>query len=238
MSIAISILAYGEEHLKEFANLYSKISNCEVYVYTDSVDLASQENLTIIKSDEQFNYNLKRKCLEAAFEKNKIVVMMDTDLSLENEINFNDFIDIPDGLYVNWSGSVQNYKNEKTSIHQILTGKSKINELNLYGKALSECGGTIHNINFFDEYLFLLKISDEKTRRDFFENWEKIDNKTRNSQPTDRHKNELTGALESLVISLSCSMSGIQIYDKSIPVKKVFDLILHLGSIDKTKNLI
>lgn len=235
---SISILAYGEEHLKEFFNLQPKLTNCRVYVYTDSPNLKNQENLTVIRSDEDFNFNLKRKCLEAAFQENEIVIMMDTDLSLENEINVDNFIDIPDGLYVNWLGCVQNYKNEKTSINQILTGKSKIAELNNYGIALSECGATINNLNFFDEYLFLLKITDRKTRDDFFNNWEYIDNKTRNSQPKDRHKNELSGALESLIISLSCSKSGIQIYDKSVSVKKIFDLIHHLGSVDITKKLI
>lgn len=238
MSVAISILAYGTEHIEEFRDLINKIHKPPVFVYTDSDDIEESCNVIPITSQEPFNYNLKRNAIDFAFRENDVVVMMDTDIRFDYEYDFTNLTDIEEGLHVYWMGSVQNYKDKKISITQVLNNKTGIDEINSYGEKLITCGATIDNITFFDEFIFVLKISDASKKKDFIETWKTIDNQTKMSQPKDRHNNELNGALESLIISLSCNMNGIKIINNSEKVKRLFDAVVHYGSIKHIKNLI
>lgn len=238
MSVAISVLAYGLEHIIELNDLITRIQKNTIFIYTDTKNLDYPNNVVVIKGEEPFNYNLKRKAIEAAFLENNTIVMMDTDIILNYEYEFDSLDLIEDGLYVNWYGAVQNYKGKKISITQVLNGKSGINEIDMYGESLVNCGATIDNITFFDEFIFVLKISDKVKKTQFLNTWQKLDNQTRLSQPKDRHKNELNGALESLIISLSCNIIGIEIFNNSNEVKRLFEAIAHYGSIKHLKNLI
>jgi hypothetical protein len=238
MSVAVSILAFGSEHVNEFNTLSKQIRNNQIYVYTDSDEIELNDNIIKIYNKEDFNFNLKRIPIYNAFLDNDVVVMMDTDISLNHDFDFTYLNNIEDGLYVSWCGTVQNYKEKKISINQLLNAKTGIEEVDVYGESLVKCGANINNIMFFDEFIFVIKLSDKEKKDSFIKTWERINYETINHQPKDRHNQILKGALESLIISLSCNLNGIKIFNNKNVVTRLFETITHFGSTTYTKILI
>ena len=225
MSVGVCSIAFGKEHIEECKKLIPKV-NSDFYVLTDD-DTFMIENTIVDKTE--FNFNKKRIPILEAFKKHDTVICFDTDIDLKTNIDHNQFENIEDGLYVKWFGGLQFIRGNRISINQILKSSTPFDDLNQYGFALTECGATESNVGFFDEYVFVLKIRDENKRKEFISNWESINNKTLNRQPKDRHGKNLNGAVESLIISLACNLTGISLYFTEL--QPFFNAIVHYDSV-------
>lgn len=225
MSVGVCAIAFGKEHVDECKKLISKIDS-DFYVLTDD-DTFVRDNVTI--DNTTFNFNKKRIPISESFNKHNTSICFDTDIDLKTNINDFDFENIEDGLHVKWSGSLQFIRGQKISVNQILKGSTSFDDLNQYGKSLIECGANESNICFFDEYVFVLKIRNEDKRKEFISNWESINNHTINHQPKDRHGKNLNGAVESLIISLACNLTGINVYFNEL--RPFFNAIVHYDSV-------
>lgn len=225
MSVGVCSIAFGKEHVDECEKLIKKV-NSDFYVLTDDENF--KINNVILDSSE-FNFNKKRIPILEAFKKHDTVICFDTDIDLKTNIDHDLFENIEDGLYVKWLGSLQFIRGHKISINQILKSSTPFDDLNRYGVALTECGANESNICFFDEYVFILKIRDENKRKEFITNWESINNRTIDRQPKDRHGKNLNGAVESLIISLACNLTGISLY--STELQPFFNAIVHYDSV-------
>jgi hypothetical protein len=232
MSIGICSIAFGKEHVDECKNLIKQVSS-DFYVLTDD-DTLIADNVIVDKTT--FNFNKKRIPISEAFKKHDIVICLDTDVNFKVNINEDLFNDIEDGLYVKWMGGIELIKEHKLSITQILKSKTPFEDINEYGKSLIQCGANESNICFFDEYMFVLKISNQDTKDRFITNWESIYNKTIDSQPKDRHGDNLNGAIESLIISLACYLSEIKLYFNEL--HPLFNGVIHYSSVPYTKTLL
>lgn len=228
-TIGICFLAFGEEHINEFNIISSQLKNENVYVCTDNASLITSNPTHIIEEQKTFNFNLKYKAIEDAFNHHNTLIVLDTDVKLNPTLNTQPLSNLEDGLYPVWLGVNQKYKNEKISTYQLLSNTSQFNELNIYGSALKAFGANVTNIYFFDEYFFVLKISNETLKQKFIETWKRIYQKTITSQPKDRHQFKLNGAIESLIISLVCNKCEIPIQINP-QLKTFFNSVTHYGS--------
>jgi hypothetical protein len=226
--IGVCFLAFGEEHINEFNNISSQIHDVNIYVCTDNSS-AITTAVSIIEEKKVFNFNLKYKAIEQAFKYHNTLIVLDTDVKLNPVLNLDNLDNLDDGLYTIWAGISQKYRGEKISTYQLLSNTSQFDELNDYGNSLKQFGADINNIYFFDEYFFVLKISDDDTKTKFIQTWKEIYETTIISQPKDRHEFKLNGAIESLIISLACHKCGIPILSK-IQLKTFFNSITHYGS--------
>ena len=88
---AITFLAFGEEHINEFNTTTKQLldfdNNLHIYVVTDNKELIENKDIHIREIDEPFNYNLKRKSFDFAFEQHNVVMYMDTDILIKKDIN-------------------------------------------------------------------------------------------------------------------------------------------------------
>jgi hypothetical protein len=237
MKVGICSLVFGQQHSIEFYNMIKNINNNPIYAFTNNPKLEKKDNLHITYSDSNFNFNLKRFAIGEALNKHDTIVCLDTDICFTYDFEFDNIDNIEDGLYVSWKGLVQKYKGNKLSINQIINKKSGISEIDTYGDALIECGATSDNISFFDEFAFILKLSNNRTKNRFLNMWNKIYTQTESKQPTDRHDEQLSGALESLIISLVCSNCNIPIISNHPTTNILFDSIIHYDSIKKENNI-
>lgn len=228
-NIGLCFLAYGEEHINEFNIISSQLNNELIYVCTNQADLITSTPTIIINETKTFNFNLKYRAIEEAFKYHNTIVALDTDIKLNPILNTTILNNLDDGLYTIWKGVSQKYKNEKISTYQLLSNTSQFKELNVYGSSLKPFGADVNNIYFFDEYLFVLKISNEDMKNKFIQTWKQIYQKTILSQPKDRHEFKLNGAIESLILSLVCHKCGIPIESKT-ELKTFFNSITHYGS--------
>lgn len=193
--IAFCFLAFGDEHINETNVLIDNIKNnilgnFEFYVATNDVNSITKNATTVIYITEKFNYNHKRYPIEEALKNCNTIIFIDSDHSIKN-INGNivciDYLD--DGLY----GTV--------NTHDVT---------NDYLKKLSNLSNNENPINNIFEHMFLLKLSDDKQKQKFIQNWNYIFNQTRNlALPT----NGLDGSQEGLIIHLSAKKSNINIID-------------------------
>jgi hypothetical protein len=232
MSIGICLIAFGEEHVNECKSIINKFDS-NLYILTDDETFIT-DNVMVDKTT--FNFNKKRIPIFEAFKKHNITICFDTDIDLKTNINPDLFENIEDGLYVKWLGNVQFIRGQKISINQILKGNSPFDDLNQYGESLVRCGANESNVCFFDEYVFVLKISNEETKKEFITNWESIYNSTLYSQPKDRHGYNLNGSLESLIISLACNLSKIKLYFNEL--QPFFNSVVHYDSVQHSKTLL
>jgi hypothetical protein len=227
-NFAVCYLAYDDEHINEF-NYISKslleLDNFNIFVCTNNKYKIIQD-VNIIETKEFFNFNLKRKSIEIALKKFDIILVMDTDYKIINKnIDFSFLYELNDGIYVKWFDNMVDFMGEKMS--------SSDNN-NLYINKLYELNTINNELFFIDECIFLLKISDEIKKNNFIENWNNIFNETVHVQPN----NGKNGAIEGLIIYLSCLLSGIDIYkvDDYNKINNLFNKFYHYSQeINKEK---
>lgn len=202
-NLSFCFLAYGDEHIKEFNHISKLLLTFgDIFVCTDNRSKII-ENVNITETSESFNYNLKRKSIEQALKKFDTILVMDTDYHLIDEnINFSVFNDLLDGLYITWIDDKVDFMGEKISTCDIN---------NKYFTKLDKLNISNNKLFFIDECVFLLKISDKNKKIKFIENWNYIFNETKDIQPN----NGNNGAIEGLIIYLSCLLSNINIYKVS-----------------------
>ena len=237
MSIAFSILSVGEEHNNELFNLLSTLGNKDVYIYTDVKNGFGLKHQIIFDDGGEFNFNKKVYALESALEYNDTIICLDTDISIRNELSFEKLEELDTGLYVSWMGKSQTHKGKKTSIYQIFQGNAD-KELVDYVNSLIPYGANVDNLYFFDEFVFIVVIKDKNLKTKFIDTWKKIYLETETFQPLDRHKNELRGACESIIISLVCDVCGIKLIDDNPIVKLQLTHILHNATVTEKRNIL
>lgn len=238
MNCAITVLAKGDEHISEFNRTFSDSFEYNLFVVTDHLEKIVNSNAIKIFDGDEFNFNQKLIPIDKAFQNHDVVISLDTDILFRQNLDFTQLELLEDGLYVNWAGNVQKYKNSKVSINQILTGNSSFTELNDYGQVLIECGANLNNISFFDEFIFMVKLTNPNDKSNFIHNWRNAYQKTIKKQPKDRHYGLLNGAVESLIITLSCYQSNIKIFENNQVFKNIYHSIVHYGSENINKTLI
>lgn len=199
--IAFCFLAVGNEHINEFNYISNKLSKFgEIFVCTDD-ESKINKNFNIIKNNDAFNYNLKRKSIDNALKTHDTIIAMDTDYYLINDnLNFSSIDQLSDGMYVVW------IDNSVFFMKDIITIENTKSE---YVKKLIELNDTNKDLFFIDECIFLLKISDKEKKNNFINNWNKIFLETEHIQPNNKNN----GAMEGLIIYLSCLKSGIDVYE-------------------------
>ena len=237
MSIGFSILADGDEHINQLNKLLPSLENKSVYISTNDETKILNNNYKILINKQEFNYNKKIFPLELALKENNVVVCLDTDIRFVKNLEMNELNNLEDGLYVFWVGKTQMYKNKKTSLYQLFNNEGEIG-LVKYVESLKTFGATIDNLNFFDEFFFIISINDENTKNNFINTWKTIYESTKDQQPTDRHKHKLKGACESLIISLVCDKCGLKIIENNPIVKKLSIFVIHQPTTTETKSIL
>lgn len=192
----ITFLAFGEEHINEFnttvQNLLELDASLDIFVVTDNQSLIENKNIHIREIVEIFNYNLKRKSFEFAFEYHNIVVFMDTDVVINKHIDL-DYIEfIEEGMEVRWKSDRTNYMGIEITVNEISQTE--------YGKAIND-----NNLEFINEFIMILRIDKVEERKKFIDYWDNLNQKTLNHQPYNGQR----GALEGLIIYSVCNKIGL-----------------------------
>ena len=208
--IAVSLLACGDEHIAECNYLLDSLSKYKeelnFIVASDSPEKIKEPSAKIIKINEDFNFNLKRIPINVALEEHDIVLSMDTDMFItKKNIDFSTLYDMEDGMHVWWLDREVEFMKEKITIKG--DGENEVN--NEYLRKLHELNTTPKDLFFLDECFILIKLSDVKKKELFIENWNYIFEETLYTQPS----NGIIGAMEGLIIYLSCLRSDIDIYN-------------------------
>lgn len=201
--IGVCILAYDDVHINECNLLINKLhnfGNIKIYVGTNSIEKINKKADKIINIIEPFNYNLKRIAVKEALKECDTIIMMDSDIFINvNKINFSELNYIEDGLY-----------------SFLLNTKYKFPILdynNSYEKTLRHHNNDKELLCIF-EYLIVLKISDEKQKRNFINNWNLLYDETKYIQPYSWNGLNY-GAMEGLIIYISCVNSNIEVFDST-----------------------
>jgi hypothetical protein len=223
--IGVSILAYGEEYVNECNNLLKQLSiypNLQFYITTNLPELILKiNNLTTIKTNEPFNYNLKRLGFETALLENDCVVQLDTDIYIKGSLDFKMLYNIEDGMYLRWKQVMNNNLKLSSEIEYQYIDKLK---------SLTN----LSELFFIDESTLIFKITDKSKKESLVKWWNDLYFKTKDVQP--RYRNE--GAVEGLLIYSGCVLSNIKVFDGLSPI---IDNILHYlkyGKINLNKNII
>jgi hypothetical protein len=203
--IGICLLAYGEEHIKECIFLINNMKfykkDIKFFVGTDSVDeFNNMDNVEVIKIDEPFNYNLKRKSVEVAFKECDVIVIMDTDIiehvlyhgdTSINSVDFTRLNDIEDGMYCD-----------------IIQGFD-LNLFHTYQKRIYDLTGGYDGLLHLFEHIIIFKITDEKVKNELMENWETFYKETLDTPQPDSLTGK-KGSMEGLLIHGSAYKAGIK----------------------------
>ena len=220
----LAFLSVGEEHIKEFnltiKCLFDLNNHLDIFVITDNIDLIENKNIHIRSINEPFNFNLKRKAIEFAFEHHNIVVFLDTDLVFTKTIDLNYIRGVKEGVYVRWISNEVDYMGKIITIDDILNTK--------YGEAIGD-----PNIKFINEFLIVLRIDEPEKRRRFIKHWDDLYQKTIDYQPN----NGNDGALEGLIIYSICNKLELKV---ERPDNEFFNNIFNIGTLNqirKTKTI-
>lgn len=202
--IGVCLLAYGDEHIKEclfFINNMKFYKEIVFFIGTNSVDdFKDIPNVKVTKIDEPFNYNLKRKSVEVALKECDIIVIMDTDIiehilyhgdTTTNKSIFNTLNDIEDGMYSDYI----NFFDLNLEHH--------------YQKKVYDLSGFYDGLLHVLEHIIILKITDEKIKERFIENWEHFYNETLEVQPFSLVSKQ-KGAMEGLLIHGCVHKAGLK----------------------------
>jgi hypothetical protein len=227
MNYALCFLAYGDEHIVEFNTISKQIllSNPKVHIFvlTDDKSKIDNSSITIIETQEEFNFNLKRYIIEEALKEYDTIVLLDTDIKiLNNSFSFLSEI-TDDGIYVKWIDNRLTHNGVRLDVNN-----------NSYLIELTKFNKTKLPIRFIPEYCVILRLSDLDTKTKFIENWNHIYTNTIDIQPKDRHYG-LHGAIEGCIMYVSCLNSNIPIIHSN---NKLFDSITHYASTDFKNTLI
>lgn len=194
----LTFLAFGQEHIEEFNTtvkcLFDLDNHLDIFVITDDETLIENKNIHIREIKEPFNYNLKRKSFEFAFEHHNIVTFMDTDVVFNSKLDLDYIGTVDEGMYVRWLGEEIEYINQKMTINDILKTE--------YGKLLED-----DNIKFINEFLMILRIDNPEKRNSFIKTWDDLNHKTLSCQPN----NGQNGSLEGLIVYTICNRLNIKI---------------------------
>lgn len=223
--VGICFLAYGDEHINECNFLIDRLSkfknDIKIFVGSDSVEKINKNVYNIINITESFNYNLKIVSVREALKECDIIILMDSDIFLINDkINFLFLNTLDDGIYSYFIKKhyERNYINSK------------------YQNILYNYNDKIE-LNCIHEYLVILKLSDEKKKKNFIYNWELLYEMTKDVQPIALDGVHY-GAQEGLILYVSGIKSGIKCFDASENeyVNNFFNSFYHIG--EKKKHLI
>lgn len=192
----ITFLAFGEEHINEFnttvQNLLKLDASLDIFVVTDNQSLIENKNIHIREINEIFNYNLKRKSFEFAFEHHSIVVFMDTDVIINKHIDLDYIESVEEGMEVRWKSDRTDYMGKEITVNEISQTE--------YGKAIND-----NNLEFINEFIMILRIDKVSERKKFVDYWDHLNQKTYDYQPHNGQK----GALEGLIIYSACNKIGL-----------------------------
>jgi len=225
MSIGISILAYGNEHIEECIKLLNQLDGygLKFYITTDNPSSFPQlDNIVIVHTAEPFNYNLKRLGFRKALEDSDCVIMLDTDVYIKSGIDFSGLNDIKDGMYLRWQ--------------QICSKDTKLSsEIEYeYIDKVKEISG-LPQLFFIDESTLVFKISESEIRTKLIEYWDMLYTETESIQPTYRY----SGAVEGIMIYASVLKSGNSV--KQGYITPFFSNIIHYkkyGELNHKKDII
>lgn len=233
--IGICLLAYGEEHIKECIFLINNLKNYKkdiiFFVGTNSVDdFNNMYGVKVIKIDEPFNYNLKRKSVEVAFNECDVVVIMDTDIiehvlydsvPTENKIEFKKLNEIEDGMYCD---IIEGF--DLSLIHQ-------------YQKKIYDLTGGYDGLLHLFEHIIIFKVTDEKVKNELMKNWDTFYYETLDTPQPDSLSG-LKGSMEGLLIHGSAYKAGLKftrIYNDPI-TSSFFSRFYHYNEDNKKSDII
>jgi hypothetical protein len=215
----ITFLAFGEEHINEFNTtvkcLFDFDNHLDIFVITDNQELIENKNIHIREINEPFNYNLKRKSIEFAFEYHNVVLFLDTDILFRGKPDFDYITTLEEGMYVRWISENTKYKDEEITIEDVLETE--------YGKAIND-----KDIKFINEFLMVLRIDDIDRRKLFTQTWDNLNNITLKTQPN----NGYDGCLEGLIIYSVCNKMNIKV---ERPISDFFNNILNVGTLNEIR---
>lgn len=233
--IGICLLAYGEEHIKECIFLINNMKfykkDIKFFVGTDSVDeFNNMDNVEVIKIDEPFNYNLKRKSVEVAFKECDVVVIMDTDIiehvlydtiPTVNKVDFNKLNDIEDGMY-----------------SDIIDGFG-LNLVHRYQKKIYDLTDGYDGLLHLFEHIIIFKISEENVKNELMKNWDTFYYETLDT-PQPYSFTGKNGSMEGLLIHGSAYKAGIKftrIFDNPI-TEHFFSRFYHYNADNKKSDIV
>jgi len=215
----ITFLAFGEEHINEFNTtvrcLFDFDNHLDIFVITDNQELIENKDIHIREINEPFNYNLKRKSIEFAFEYHNVVLFLDTDILFRGKPDFDYITTLEEGMYVRWISENTKYKDEEITIQDVLETE--------YGKAIND-----KDIKFINEFLMVLRIDNIDRRKLFTQTWDNLNNITLKTQPN----NGYDGSLEGLIIYAVCNKLNIKI---ERPSSDFFNNILNVGTLNEIR---
>lgn len=218
-NFGLCFLAYGDEHIEEFNVLSTDLlmanKELDIYVVTNDKSKIHNQNINIVETLEDFNFNLKRLAIAEAFKKHKTIVLLDTDLKILNK-SFSFLSNVNnDGMYVKWVDKELTHKTNRLNIRN-----------NDYCVELNKLNLSNNQIQFIPEYCVFIKISDTNKQKEFIKLWGEYHERIKHIEPTDRH-NDLSGAVEGCIMYLTCLNLDIPIIsDKN----ELFTPITHYGS--------
>lgn len=192
--IGIAILAHGEKHILESLDLLKSIkekTNYEFnyYVATNDVNKFQHLNVNIIEIQGEFNYNLKMIPIEESMKYNDITISIDSDSIMIEDIDFNNLLNIEEGLYV------MKYLDYP--------------KVYPYYSVLQSNSGIAHIQHFF-EHFFIIKLTSVEKKKKFFDNWRRL---FEIMKPFQLYSKGEIGASVGLIISSSAEISDIKIFD-------------------------
>jgi hypothetical protein len=244
-TFAICSLAYGERCINEFNELVESLdkidSSLNIFVCTDNKSKIQKQSINIIETIEPFNYNLKMVSIEAALKQFNTIVCVDTDALFNLNTNFSILNELNDNtFYCYHKTRLIKYLGYKISMNKLLDGTTEFDNLNDYGIALKKLNGD-NNLEFMDEGIFLLSLSDISKRNEFINKWKKIIEYTKKGQRSDKNNIWLPGTFEGIILNMICKelQINIEVYPKILI--DFFNSFLHYGNIDGSilnKNLI
>jgi hypothetical protein len=230
--IAISFLAYGDEHIKELNHIIKKLtdfqSKIDFFVTTNDKSKIEYPYVNINETNVEFNYNLKRLSIESALSNNDVVLFLDSDMTTKtNGFEFEFLKDLENGLYVNWVDTIDNIRyDEQITLQGFIDGKIKTFINSDYFIRLKEMNTTKKEVFFIRESFFIIKLNN-KQKKEFIKNWDSIVKHINFNELS----NNKTGIMEGMIIYLTCLLSGINVFEisKIKSLNKMFHDFNHIG---------
>jgi hypothetical protein len=229
--LAISFLAYGEEHIEELKNILKDLerhkNKFDFFITKNEKSNFCLYNVTDI--DLPFNYNLKRFPIKDALLNYDSVLFIDTDHTFKKDnVDLNFIEELEDGIYVNWVDTVDGIKYKDTiTLEDFINGKIKTEINDDYFHRLNDLNYDKKEISFIRESFFLIKIKNKDKKYNFIKNWDMITNQMNFITLS----NNKMGIMEGMIINLACSYSDLRINEikNNKKLLKFFNGFNHIG---------
>jgi hypothetical protein len=229
--LAISFLAYGEEHIEELKNILKDLekhkNKFDFFITTNEKSNFCLYNVTDINLP--FNYNLKRFPIKDALLNYDSVLFIDTDHTFKKDnVDLNFIEELEDGIYVNLVDTVDGIKYEnKISLDDFLNYKVSTGINIDYFKKINDLNYNKKELFFIRESFFLIKLTDKNKKLEFINTWDDLVNKI----DFNNLINNQIGIMEGLIIYLTCLKTKINIYEieKNKKLLKIYNNFNHLG---------